>query len=149
VVVQTHRDPLRVITSVAALATHLRRMASDDPSVTEAAAQYAEDIPLGLDRGMDARRRGVFPEDQVVDVHFTEFLADPLATVARIYGTLGRTLDGAVADRMRAFLDAHPGDGGGGGTRYRFADTGLDASAVRERVAAYQAHYGVAEEPLD
>jgi hypothetical protein len=31
---------------------------------------------------------------------------------------------------MRAFLAAHPGDGGGG--RYTWSDTGLDAAVVRE-----------------
>ena len=48
----------------------------------------------------------------------------------------------------RAFLAANPGDGGGGGTRYRFADTGLDAEALRLRCAPYQERFGVASEPV-
>jgi hypothetical protein len=47
---------------------------------------------------------------------------------------------------MRAFLAAHPGDGGGG--RYSWADTGLDAGLVREEVRAYQERYSVPDEPL-
>ena len=133
---QTHRDPLKVISSVSALAAHLRRMASDETSIPEAAAEYAEDIFLGLDRGMDARDRGVFPAEQLVDVQFAEFVADPLTTIAAIYARLGRDLTGEAADRMRTFLAEHPGDGGGGGSRYRFTDTGLDADAVRERAEA-------------
>lgn len=148
VVVQTHRDPLKVIASVSALATHLRRMASDEPTIAEAAALYADDIFEGLDRGMAARDAGVFGPAQVVDVHFTDFVADPLATVAALYEQLGRELTPATEAAMRTFLAEHPGDGGGGGTRYSFADTGLDADELRERATAYQARHGVRTEPV-
>jgi hypothetical protein len=47
---------------------------------------------------------------------------------------------------MRAFLAAHPGDRGG--SRYSWADTGLDAAEVREQVSAYQERYGVPDEPV-
>ena len=47
---------------------------------------------------------------------------------------------------MRDFLAGHPGDGGGG--RYTWADTGLDAGEVREQVRGYQERYGVPDEPL-
>ncbi len=148
VVVQTHRDPLVVVASVSALVTHLRRMASDSGTVQEAAHSYAEDIFAGLDRGMDARDRGVLPSDQVVDVHFSDFVADPLATIGRLYDAIGRTLTADAEARMRAFLAAHPGDGGGSGKRYRFSDTGLDAEVLRARAKAYQERYDVATETL-
>ena len=148
VIVQTHRDPLKVIASTSALATHLRRMASDDPDIVEIAASYAEDIFLGLDRGMDARDRGVIPAERIVDVQFSAFLADPIATIRQIYLALGRDLDDHTEQAMRRFLDQNPGDGGGGGTRYRFADTGLDADVLRERAAAYQDYFHVESEPI-
>lgn len=148
VIVQTHRDPLKVITSVSALSAHLRRMASDDVDLHEISADYAEDIFLGLDRGMDARQRGVIPADRIVDVHFQDFVADPIETVRAIYVALGRELDDLTEKKMRSFLAEHPGDGGGGGTRYRFADTGLDEGRLRERAEAYEAFSGVAREPI-
>ena len=147
-IVQTHRDPLKVIASTSALAAHLRRMASDAPDIVEIAADYADDIFLGLDRGIDARDRRVFPPERIVDVHFAAFVADPIATVRTIYGALDRELDDATEQSMRRFLDDNPGDGGGGGTRYRFADTGLDPDALRERAAAYQDHFDVESEPV-
>ena len=147
-IVQTHRDPLKVIASTSALATHLQRMASDEPDITEIAASYAEDIFVGLDRGMDARERGVIPAERVVDVQFSAFVADPIATVRQIYVALGRELDDLAEQRMRGFLAENPGDGGGGGTRYRFADTGLDAGILRERATAYQDYFNVASEPI-
>jgi hypothetical protein len=81
VVVQTHRDPLKVIASVSALVSLLRRMASDESSVERAAAQYSADILLGLERSMSARSDGTLPADRVVDVQFADFMADPFATI--------------------------------------------------------------------
>ena len=148
VVIQTHRDPLKVIASVSALAAHLRRMASDSPSLPAAAAQYEHDIFDGLDRGLAARRNGVLPPEQVVDVMFTDFLADPLATIAALYDKLGLVLSEDTEARMASFLASNPGDGGGGGSRYRWADTGLDAERLRERAREYQDHFEVPSEPV-
>jgi len=148
VVIQTHRDPLKVIASVSALAAHLRRMASDSPSLPAAAEQYRHDIFDGLDRGLAARRSGVLPAEQVVDVQFTDFVADPFATIAALYDRLGLSLSAEAETRMRGFLASNPGDGGGGGSRYRWADTGLDADALRERAREYQEHFEVPSEPV-
>ena len=75
-------------------------------------------------------------------------MADQLMTIERIYHELGRPFTGETADRMRSFLATHPGDGGGAGTRYRFADTGLDAAELRDRSVRYQERFGVLSEPI-
>ena len=147
-VVHTHRDPLKVIASTSALAAHLRRMASDQTSIAEAATQYADDILLGLERGITAQDEHTFPPGQVIDVHFDRFVADPFATIERIYTALDRELTPATETTMRAFLGDHPGDGGGGGTRYRMADTGLDVTELRARAQPYQERFGVTSEPV-
>jgi len=148
VVVQTHRDPLKVVASVSALMAHLRQMTSDETSISEAAAEYADDNFEGLERSMQARSDGTLPAGQVADVQFTDFVADPLATIGALYDQLGMVLTADAEARMRAFLAANPGDGGGGGHRYTFADTGLDVDELRERSRAYQEHFGVPSEPL-
>ena len=84
---------------MSALAAHLRRLASDEISITEVAAGYADDIFLGLDRGMAARDGDTFPPGQIVDVQFAEFCADPLPTIRRLYGALGRDLSAEAEGR--------------------------------------------------
>ncbi|MEY2437580.1 MAG: hypothetical protein QOF97_2416, partial [Acidimicrobiaceae bacterium] len=148
IVIQTHRDPLKVIASVSALAAHLRQMTSDETSIAGAAAEYADDIVVGLDRSMAARDDGTLPAEQVIDVQFADFMADPFAAIATIYDQLGTELAPAAEQAMRTFLAGHPGDGGGGGSRYRWADTELDAAALRARAEPYQARFGVASEPV-
>jgi hypothetical protein len=147
-IVQTHRDPVRVVASISALVALLRSMASDHSTIARAAGQYAEDILVGLERSVDARRDGTVPPGQVVDVQFAEFLADPFATIGAVYDALGLEFTVAAETRMRAFLATHPGDGGGGGSRYTFADTGLDAGELRERSRAYQEFFGVPSEAV-
>lgn len=114
----------------------------------DAAAQYGEDIFDGLERAMAFRSERPEVDAAFIDVQFTDFLADPIAAIASIYERAGLELAAGAADRMRTFLAEHPGDGGGGGGRYRWEDTGLDAGALRERARPYQERYGVASEPV-
>jgi hypothetical protein len=148
VVIQTHRDPLRVIVSVSALVAHLRRMASDRSSVAIAAAQYCDDIFVGLDRSLAARRDGTLHAGNAIDVRFDHFMADPFATIGAIYDRLGVPLGADAERRMRDFLASHPGDGGGAGTRYSWADTGLDETELRWRAKEYQEYFDVPSEAL-
>jgi hypothetical protein len=146
VIVQLHRDPLNVISSIAALTHHLRKMSSDESSVADCAAQSVEEITIGLAREMDLRDRGVIPPNRIIDVRFSDFMSDPWSTIKGIYRKLGRELRPASENKMRAFLATHPGDGGG--KRYTWSDTGLDAAEVREQVRGYQERYDVPTESL-
>jgi hypothetical protein len=146
-VVQTHRDPLRVVASLASLVALLRRLASDSPSLAEAAEEWVDVIVEGLDRSVAARADGTLAPGAVVDTYFADFMADPLGTVQTIYDRLGIELSTEAEGRMRAFLAANPSDKHGG-HEYTFAATGLDPDELRERTRRYCEHFGVAEEPL-
>jgi hypothetical protein len=145
-IVQTHRDPLNVISSIAALTHHLRRMGSDESNIAECAAQSYEEIVVGLERGMAMRDGDAALAARVIDVQFADFMKDPWSTISGIYEKLGRELRPDAAQKMRDFLAAHPGDGGRG--RYTWSDTGLDAGEVRDRVRVYQERYAVPTEQL-
>jgi hypothetical protein len=148
IVVQNHRDPLKVIASISALGASLREMTTDSFDVRTLAAQYGDDIMVGLDRSLEVRRQGLFAPEQVVDVRYQDLRVDPIATVARIYDEVGLDLSADAEARMRAFLAAHPGDPGGSLKRYSFADTGLDEAALRERARAYQDYFDVETEAI-
>ena len=147
-VILTHRDPLKVIASVSALMAVLRRLASDEISLPEIATGFAHDVFVGLERLIAACDRGVVPPGQLVHVHFDDFVRDPLQVVESVYSRLGRELGRDTRQRMLDFLDSHPGDGGGTGSRYTFAATELTADELRERSLAYQVRFGVASEPV-
>ena len=145
--VQTHRDPLRIIASLGSLVARLRMLASDDTSIPEAAADWADDVLDGLDRSVTARESGTVDKDRVVDVQFGVFMADPFATIHAIYERLGLELTPEAEQRMRAFLAANPADKYGKHT-YTFSETGLDEGALRERARRYQDYFDVPSEQL-
>jgi hypothetical protein len=145
--VQTHRDPLRIIASLGSLVPTLRSLASDDVSAEDVAAEFADYVVEGLDRSVAARRDGTVPPQQVLDTHFADFMADPLGTTRSIYDRFAMELTAEAEGRMRTFIDTHPADQHGG-HRYTFAATGLDAADLRARTADYQSFFGVRTEPL-
>lgn len=145
--IQTHRDPVRIIASISSLIALLRRLACDDASIEEAAAEFSEYILLGVDRSVDARESGIVAAENVVDVHFGAFMADPFGTIRGIYDRFGMELTTEAEDRMRSFYAANPSDKHGAHT-YTFADTGLDEGEMRERARRYQEYFDVAAEAV-
>ncbi|MGH8979178.1 MAG: sulfotransferase family protein [Acidimicrobiia bacterium] len=145
--VQTHRDPLRIIASLGSLVSTLRSLASDDTSNPEAAGEFADYILDGLDRSVTARIDGTVEPDRVIDVRFDAFMADPLATVRAVYEQLDLELTTVAEARMRDFLSSHPQDRYGKHA-YTFAETGLDEGALRERARRYQEYFDVPNEEL-
>src|SRR5262249_13953543 len=83
--IQTHRDPLRIISSLGSLVPTLRSLASDNPSSSEAASEFADYIIDGLDRSIDARESGLVSPDRIVDVRFADFMSDPFGAIGKIY----------------------------------------------------------------
>ena len=145
--VQTHRDPLRIIASISSLVAHLRQLACDDPTIPEAAAEFAEYIVDGLNWSIDVRDKGVVRPEQVVDLQFAEFMHDPFGTIGTIYDRLGLELTPDTEQRMREYLTANP-KGAHGVHTYTWDATGLDEGAWRDRTRRYQDYFAVPDEPL-
>lgn len=147
-VIQTHRDPLKIVASLTSLCAELRGLTSDAIHPREIGEEWAERLAEGLRRTHAAREAGRVPPGSLIDLHFHEFMRDPIEAVRKLYVQLGMTLDARAEDAMRAFLAANPRDKHGR-HRYRLADAGLDEARERERFAFYQEAYGVPSEPVD
>lgn len=145
--VQTHRDPLRIIASLSSLMSVLRRLGSDNISVPDIADEFAGYLVEGLDRSVAARKDASVPADRVVDTQFRSFMADPLATIREIYDKLGLELGAEAEQRMRAFLAENTTEKHGG-HHYTWTDTELDEGEWREQTRAYQDYFGVESEDL-
>src|SRR5215471_1100438 len=146
-VVQTHRDPLRIIASLSSLFAVVQATASDGVSMADVAAQWADPVLDALDRSVTAREDGTVRADHVVDVHYGEFIADPFRTIRSIYDGLGAELTPDAEAGMRRFLEENRADKHGA-HEYSFADTGLDPDNVRERARRYVEYFDVDAEPL-
>jgi hypothetical protein len=148
VIVQTHRDPLKVIASLTNLVTILRGMCTDQVDARAIARDWTVRLEAGLSRALLARARAGLDERRVFDLHFREFVGNEILTIRRIYERFGLEFSREAEDRMRSFLAKHPREKHGL-HRYSFARTGLYAAEERHRYAAYQESLRIASESED
>ena len=143
--VQTHRDPLKVLSSLTSLEVVLRSMTSAEVDRHEIALEWSRWNAVGFERSVELRETGRIPPSQVIDVQFSEFIGDPVAAAERIYDKFEIELRPEVAARMREYIASNPSDRDGR-HRHRFQDTGLDLADEREKVKRYQEYFDVPSE---
>ncbi len=143
-IVQTHRDPAKVIPSITALLVAMRRANSDAPIDGLRIAQgNLRAFAAGLDKAIEFRRQAGMAA-HFHDVHFRELISDPIATVRKIYDRFGVPLrDRAVVamERWLATDDSHSAK-----AKFTLVQFGLDESQIDEAFGRYMAHYGIAPE---
>jgi hypothetical protein len=133
-IVHTHRDPLRVMASMASHATVLRRAFSDRAEPRKIAADWADRWARALDKFLAVRDRA--PAEQFFDVGFESIESDPLGTVERVYDFLGWPLTSEARTAMQRFLDANPKNKHGVHS-YTLEQFGLSRTAEAARFRDY------------
>lgn len=139
-IIQTHRDPLRVMASMASHATVLRRAFSDVAVPSEIAADWADRWARALDGFLAVR--DLSPPEQFLDVAYEEIEGAPDATLERIYAFLGWPLGDEARSRMRAFLTANPKNKHGV-HRYSLSQYGLDRDIELARFRRYCERFAI------
>lgn len=135
-IVQTHRDPLFSIPSIASLIAAARRLfegAQSDPLAV--GRRESEFWALALERAAQARLR---VQGSVFDIEFTDFVGNQLGTVQALYRHFGLDMTETVEAAMRDWLACHPHRCETASRHYRMEDFGLDAGALAERYVDYR-----------
>ncbi len=141
-----HRDPVKVLLSVARLTEVLRRPFTrrlDRVAIgrTESARWLAgtqKMLEVGDDAGL--------PEP-ICHVHHLDLISDPVSTVGAVYRHFGMPLPAQAVTAMELYMAERP-NGGYGPRDYRFEDHGLDAETEREKFRPYMLRFGIAAEAL-
>ena len=144
-VVQTHRDPLKVVPSVSSLEYTMRCVASDDVDPVALGQQQLEQWSGFLREGLEARARMPQHANQFLDLHFHEIVADPVGCVARIYDHFGLELSAEAEVRMRDYLAGNPRDAHGT-HEYTLDMFGLRRDAVWDAFREYNERFDVRSE---
>ena len=144
-VVQTHRDPAKTMPSTVSTTAMIQWLRSDDIDIDSAAHNILAVFAAGLNGSVDMRASGMVPADRFVDIHFTELMSDPVATLRAAYARMGRDF---TDDHATAVLDylAHKPKGKFGVHRYQPEDWGYTAESLRTAMAPYIDHFGVISE---
>lgn len=145
--IQTHRDPLKILTSLSSLVTALRKMASDHVDPCQIAREWARWNARGLNASASFRKRGQIAMNDIIDISFYDFMDQPLKQIEAIYSQFDLELAPETRTRMQHYLATHTTEQHGSHD-YRFEDTGLDKEEERERVNEYQDYFDVKMEVL-
>ena len=141
-----HRDPAKVLLSVAKLTEVLRRPFS----------RHVDRLTIGRDestRWLDGTRRMMEVGDDaglpdgVCHVHYIDLVTDPVSTVDQVYRHFGMDLPEAAVTVMGRYVMERP-RGGYGPRDYHFEDHGLDAATEREKFLPYMIRFGISPEAL-
>ncbi len=137
-----HRDPVKVLLSVAKLTEVVRRPFTRrlDPREVgrQESARWLEGTQQMVAVGDDAG----LPEP-IHQVHHNALVADPVGTVAALYRHFGLPLAPGVAAAVGRYASERP-RGGYGPRDYRFEDHGLDAATERAKFRGYTERFGIA-----
>jgi hypothetical protein len=138
--VVTHRDPVSVTASLTTMMTYLARLNLEPVDPRVVGGYWADRLETMLRACV--RDRELLPADRSIDVHFTEFMADDVAMVERIYAIAGQPFTERVRSAMDAFMQTHP-RGRHGGVVYDLSQFGLDAGERRQALQFYVDRFGI------
>jgi hypothetical protein len=140
-----HRDPLRVIPSVARLTEILRTPFARHVDLARTGREVTEDWARAAAIMVDLDNRHLIDSARLVHVLYSDLVARPLETIERIYGHFGLTLAPEAARAMRRMVADNP-RGGYGRNHYSLAAYGIDPEEIRDRFRGYVQQFGI---PID
>jgi hypothetical protein len=135
--VLVHRDPVRVLASVAKLTEVLRRAFARNIDRMEIGRQVCGSWTEGAQKMCE-----LADSDSVLHLHYRQVISSPLDAVRAVYRHCGIELTGDAEERMQRWLHRmhkarrQP-------RRYDLAQFGLDARSIRERFVQYTQTFGV------
>jgi hypothetical protein len=97
-IVQTHRNPVEVLKSLADLTRVMRGLFGPPGGHEETRLREARMLAEGTERFLQFRDSHLHLAERFIDVKYTELVARPLATVRRIYEQLGEPLTAGAAE---------------------------------------------------
>jgi len=141
----THRDPLKVMGSVASLGTVLRRAFSDQVDPQTIGVEVLQQWTKGIQRAINVREKEETVQNRFLDVYYQDLVGDPMRTIQRIYSHYHLELTEQAKAEMRRYLrkerrnnDIH---------RYSLASFGLTPEMVNVHFQTYTKRFHINPEP--
>lgn len=140
VLLQTHREPIKVVGSFCSLCATLRRGWSDRERAEIDAAHDAAYAAELVRRAVDYRRANPEQEPRFHDVAFRRFMDRPEATLEAIFAHCGMDFSPQARAATLGYLESRPRDKHGAHS-YDLAHFGLTEQAVGALFADYVERY--------
>jgi hypothetical protein len=142
-----HRDPMKVLPSVARLTEILRQPFTRKIDRLQIGRQVSSRWELGSKLLIEAADWLKSSPERIVHIRYKDLVRDPYSIVTDLYRHFGMNLSGQGEQGLKRSIAERP-DGGYGRNSYRFEDYGLNPAAERKHHSAYMAHFRMQpEEP--
>ena len=128
---------MQVTASRIAMAATLTRAFSGHVNVEEQAAIHLAATRAGIRSTLD---NPLVDDARILHVRYSDFVADPVATIARFYSFAGISLSGAGEQAMRDYLKNNRGDRYGK-FAYSTAMIGVDIDELHREFAPYRQRF--------
>jgi hypothetical protein len=138
-----HRDPVRVLASVARLTEVLRRPFTRSIDRVE----IGREVSASWIDGAQRMRALSSNDDSVLHLNYRQMVACPLDAVRAVYQHCGLTFTVEAEERMRRWL-ASVANVRRPSRDYKLAQFGLDPHFLRERFSAYTETFGIEIEQM-
>ena len=143
--VYTHRDPIKPLGSTCSLNAHPLSMTNSDVDLAMVGYQVSGILAASAQRMIAARDR--HPDHAFHDIHYRDFIRDPMATIRALYAFEGLELSDVVAQAMEAAITTHEAARGHAGAHlYDLADYALTEATVDRQFGDYIARFDIALE---
>ena len=109
-----------------------------------AANNWVDRFQVMVDRCVE--HAGCLPESQTIHVQFSEFMANDMDTIARIYELAGHPLTPDISDAMTAYIAANPRGKHGRIVYDLRGDFAVEPAALRKRFDFYFQQFPVKTE---
>jgi len=133
-IVHTHRDPAQTLPSFCSMVAHGRGVMSDSVDPMDIGREWQRKTQRMVSNALAARDQA--DASAFHDVRYEDLVADPLATVEKVYGFLGTPFDATAEAAVRNAIKNSP--------KHRFgkhvydgADFGLTRASIRAGFADY------------
>jgi len=145
-VVQSHRDPLETIPSLASMISEIWAIYSDHADPKEVGRQWARKFANGMNHTMDVRE--AMGGERFLDLWFKDTVTRPLREIRKVYDFIGMELTDEARAEMERWQDfnrrelrpAH---------EYGLARFGFTEAGLKRQFARYRAAFIEAEEPAE
>ena len=143
--VDTHRDPIRVVASVCSLVTSLSGTFTDADHRTYITKHWTDMLEVMVGRVDDFRARR--PDVPAVDVLYEDLVRSPIETVHAVYDAFSEELPADAESAMTAYASANR-KGKHGSHSYTLEELGLDRGELEERFGPYRERHGIPVETV-
>jgi hypothetical protein len=136
-VIQTHRDPVQTIPSIASFIDTLWRIYGTDVDASAAGRSWSERMARGL--AHTAQVRTTAKPQQFMDVQFIDTVKQPMAVVKQIYDLIGWRITPEAEAAMQAWLtEDEKSHSAGGAHDYSPEAFGLTPEQLKRDFAPYR-----------